>query len=80
MPEKNINEISADMRRLHAKAVEAAQRDNHDYAVTLFCQVLDKEPGFFDARKALRVAQAKKGAGASTGFFKKMMKLTIARF
>ena len=73
MAEKNINEISPDLRRLHSKAVEAAQRDNHDYALTLFCQVLEKEPGFFEARKALRIAQAKKGAGASSGFFKKMM-------
>ncbi len=73
MAEKNINEISPDVRRLHAKAAEAAQRDNWDYAVTLFCQVLEKEPGFFDGRRALRIAQAKKGAGTSTGFFKKMM-------
>ena len=73
MAEKNINEISPEMRRLHAKAAEAAQRDNWDYAMTLFCQVLEREPGFFECRKALRIAQAKKGAGASTGFFKKMM-------
>ncbi len=58
---------------MHTKATEAAQRDNWDYAVTLFCQVLEKEPDFFEGRKALRIAQAKKGAGASTGFFKKMM-------
>ena len=73
MAEKSINEISPDMRRLHTKAVEAAQRDNHDYALTLFCQVLEKEPGFYGCRRALRIAQAKKCAGASTGFFKKMM-------
>ena len=73
MAEKNINDISPEMRRLHAKAAEAAQRDNHDYAVALFCQVLEKEPGFFDCRRSLRIAQANKGAGASSGFFKKMM-------
>ncbi len=58
---------------LFTRAADAAQRDNYDYAMTLFCQVLEREPGFFDARQALRIAQARKGAGASTGFFKKMM-------
>jgi predicted Zn-dependent protease len=73
MAEKHLNELPPDLRRLYAKAVEAAQRDNHDYALTLFCQVLKLEPGMFDARKALRAAQAAKSAGASTGFFKKMI-------
>ena len=73
MPEKLANEIPRDLRMLFIKATEAAQRENYDYALTLFCQVLEKEPGFFEARKALRIAQSKKGAGASTGFFKKMM-------
>ena len=73
MAEKNINEIPPDLRRMHTKAVEAAQRENYDYALALFCQVLEREPGLFACRKALRAAQALKSAGASTGFFKKMM-------
>jgi tetratricopeptide (TPR) repeat protein len=73
MPEKLVNEIPSDLRRLYLKAAEAAQRENPDYAMTLFCQVLEKEPGFFDCRRALRIEQAKKAAGATTGFFKKMM-------
>lgn len=73
MAEKLINEISADARRLYTKASEAAQRENFDYALALFCQVLEKEPGFFECRKALRTAQTLKSAGANTGFFKKMM-------
>jgi len=73
MAEKNLNELSPDLRRLYAKAVEAAQRENFDYATTLFCQVLQKEPGLFEARKALRSAQTQRSAGASTGFFKKMI-------
>jgi predicted Zn-dependent protease len=73
MAEKTINQISADARRLYTKANEAAQRDNNDYAVALYCQVLEKEPGFFECRKALRQAQQKKSAGASGGFFKKML-------
>jgi tetratricopeptide (TPR) repeat protein len=73
MPEKLLNQIPPDLRRLYTKAGEAAQRENPDYAITLFCQILDREPGFFDCRRALRIEQSKKAAGASTGFFKKMM-------
>lgn len=71
MPDKTLNQIPPDLRRLYVKAGEASQRENPDYAMTLFCQVLEKEPGFFDCRRALRLEQAKKAAGATTGFFKK---------
>ena len=73
MPEKLLNQIPPDLRRLYTKAQEAAQRENPDYAMTLFCQILEKEPGFFDCRRALRVEQAKKAAASSSGFFKRMM-------
>src|SRR5471032_3627460 len=73
MAEKTVNEISRDMRALYTKGAEASQRENLDYAIALFCQVLEKEPAFFDCRKALRAAQFKKAGNASTGFFKKMM-------
>ncbi len=76
MAEKKLNELSPDLRRLYAKAVEAAQRENFDYATTLFCQVLKTEPGLFEARKALRATQTARSAGASKGFFKKMMSST----
>jgi len=71
MPEKLVNQIPPDLRRLYIKAQEAAQRENPDYAITLFCQILEKEPGFYDCRRALRLEQAKKAAGQTTGFFKK---------
>ena len=64
MAEKSINEISRDARLLFTKANEAAQRENLDYAITLFNQVLEKEPGFFECRKALRAAQFQKCGGA----------------
>ena len=72
MAEKNINEISREARMLFTKANEAAQRENLDYAIALFNQVLEKEPAFFECRKLLRAAQFKK-AGAGKGFFKKML-------
>ena len=73
MPEKSLNEISRDARELYRKAAEAVQRENLDYAMALFCQVLSKEPGFLDCRKQLRTIQQQKAGTASTGFFKKMM-------
>ena len=73
MPEKLINEIPQDLRRLYTKVGEAVQHENYDYALALCCQVLEKEPGFFECRKTLRSVQARKAAAANKGFFKKMM-------
>src|SRR3974390_3001434 len=72
MAEKNINEISRDARVLLNKANEAAQRENFDYAIALYNQVVEKEPAFFEGRKALRGMQLRK-AGGGGGFFKKML-------
>jgi len=72
MAEKNINEISREARTLYTKAQEAAQRENTDYALALYAQVLEKEPAFYEGRKALRAEQFKK-SGSGGGFFKKMM-------
>jgi len=73
MPEKPISEIAPDSRRLFTKANEAAQRDNTDYAIDLYCQILEKEPGFLECRRLLRAEQQKKAGKGSSGFFKKMM-------
>ncbi|HEY4415828.1 MAG TPA: tetratricopeptide repeat protein [Verrucomicrobiae bacterium] len=73
MPEKTINEISADARRLFTKATEAAQRENADYAIALYCQILEKEPGFIECRRLLRAEQQQKAGAGGGGFFKKMM-------
>lgn len=64
-----MSEITRDVRLLFQKGNDALIRDNFDYAVDLFNQVLQKEPALFDARKALRAAQNKKSGGG--GFFKK---------
>jgi tetratricopeptide (TPR) repeat protein len=72
MVEKSSNEIPRELRMLFTKGNDALQRDNFDYAIDLFNQVLAKEPGLYDCRKALRTAQMLK-AGAGSGFFKKML-------
>jgi tetratricopeptide (TPR) repeat protein len=73
MSEKSSNDIPRDLRALFTKGGEALQRENYDYALALFTQVLEKEPGFLDCRKALRATQQQKAAGKGGGFFKKFV-------
>src|SRR5439155_21460004 len=70
MAEKSVNELPRDLRVLFTKGSEALQRDNFDYAIDLFSQVLAKEPGLYECRKALRTAQFSK-AGERGGLVKK---------
>ena len=70
MAEKSVNEISRDIRAIFQKGNDALLRENYDYAVDLLTQVMEREPAFYEGRKALRAAQAKK-AGGGGGFFKK---------
>ena len=72
MAEKSVNELPRELRVLFTKGNEALQRDNFDYAIDLFNQVLAKAPAVFECRKALRTAQQRK-AGGSGGFFKKIL-------
>lgn len=70
MSEKTINEIPRDLRQFFTKGNDALLRDNFDYAINLYEQVLAREPRFFECRKALRTAQQNKSGGGG-GFFKK---------
>jgi len=71
MAEKTLNDLTRELRGLFTKGSDALQRDNFDYAIDLFNQVLVKEPRLYEVRKALRLAQTKK-AGNGSGFMKKM--------
>ncbi len=73
MPEKPLNAIPRQLRDQYDKAIVAIQRNNLDYAMSILGGVLRVEPGFFDARQALRAAQFKKTGGSQSGFFKKMI-------
>lgn len=73
MPEKSINDIPREVRPLFTKGNDALARENFDYAVDLFTQVLSRDAALFDVRKALRRAQQGKTAAGSSGFFKKML-------
>ncbi|MFO1499596.1 MAG: tetratricopeptide repeat protein [Verrucomicrobiota bacterium] len=72
MPEKSFADLSRPLRELYEKGNAALQRQNWDYAIAIFTQLLQKEPAFYDGREALRACQFKK-AGASTGFFKRIL-------
>lgn len=72
MPEKSLSEIPRPLRELYEKGSIALQRQNLDYAMALFNQVLHKEPAFYDCREALRATQFKKAAGG-TSFFRKVL-------
>ena len=72
MPEKTINEVDRATRELYGKGKVNLQRDNLDYAIAIFGQILLKEPSFYECRESLRAAQLKK-AGAAGGFFKRML-------
>jgi tetratricopeptide (TPR) repeat protein len=72
MAEKSVNDLPRDLRVLFTRGNDALQRDNLDYAIDLFNQVLAREPALYDCRKALRTAQMRK-AGGRGGFFKKIL-------
>jgi tetratricopeptide (TPR) repeat protein len=72
MAEKTANELPRELRLLFTKGNDALARENYDYAIDLFNQVLAKEPAVFDCRKSLRNAQLRK-AGKGAGLFKKML-------
>jgi len=71
MAEKSLNDLTRDMRVLFTRGHDALQRDNFDYAIDLFNQVLAREPGLYECRRELRAAQMRK-AGGGGGFMKKM--------
>ena len=72
MAEKSTNDLPRDLRVLFTKGHEALQRDNFDYAIALFNQVLDREPGLYECRKELRTAQLHK-ASKGSGLFKRIL-------
>jgi tetratricopeptide (TPR) repeat protein len=71
MAEKSLNELPRELRMLFTKGNDAVARENYDYAIDLYNQVLAKEPAVYECRKALRGAQLRK-AGGGGGLFKKM--------
>jgi tetratricopeptide (TPR) repeat protein len=74
MPEKTLNEIASPLREQYEKGLAAIQRHNLDYAISILSQLLQREPGFYECREALRAAQFRK-AGSGKSFLKKVLGL-----
>ena len=72
MAEKELSEIPFAQQDLFEKGVAALKKNNLDYAISLFMTVLRAEPGFYQAREALRATQHKRTAG-KTSFFRKFV-------
>src|SRR5688500_18099796 len=72
MAEKSLSQLPRDLRELYDRGNAAIQKKNYDYAITIYNQVLVREPGFYACREALRSVQFS-NAGAGKGFFKKML-------
>jgi tetratricopeptide (TPR) repeat protein len=71
MAEKSLNDLPRELRMLFTRGSDALSRENYDYAIDLFIQILAKEPTNYDVRKSLRAAQLRK-AGGGGGLLKKL--------
>jgi tetratricopeptide (TPR) repeat protein len=65
MPDKTIDQIDKRVRSLYEKAQGCLERLQFDYAIDMFQNVLVTEPGFLQARRALRATEFKKVGGKS---------------
>ena len=65
MPEKSLKDVPRAVREYYEKGTAALQRNNLDYAIALYKQVLQQEPAFLECRQAMRAAQMKKAARAA---------------
>jgi tetratricopeptide (TPR) repeat protein len=71
MADKNSGNINPRANDFYQKAVQAVERGNLDYAIEMFIQCLNIEPGYTKARRNLRATQMKKTESA--GGFKRML-------
>jgi tetratricopeptide (TPR) repeat protein len=71
MAEKNSSNVNPRANDFYQKAIQAVERGNLDYAIEMFIQCLNIEPGYTKARRNLRATQMKKNESA--GGFKRML-------
>ena len=77
MAEKMANDLLPFWKEQYQKGRIALDKKNYDYAIMLFNQLLDKEPGCVECRQALRITQFRKSEeGGSKGFFKKAFSMS----
>ena len=77
MAEKMANDLLPFWKEQYQKGRIALDKKNYDYAIMLFTQLLDKEPGCVECRQALRITQFRRSEeGGSKGFFKKAFSMS----
>lgn len=77
MAEKKVSDLLPFWKDQYQKGRVALDRKNYDYAMMIFCQLLDQEPGCLDCREALRVTQFRKAEETGQrSFFKKAFGMT----
>ena len=64
---KNFKDVTTGVRAVYQKGVEMIDKRQMDYGIELLKQVVQKEPGFIEARKVLRAAEKEK-TSAMSGF------------
>ena len=55
-----LDSVPKKTRDLFQKAASAMERDNFDYAIDMFLDILELEPKLLEARKLVRAAELKK--------------------
>lgn len=72
MAEKTSSEVAPFCREQFEKGMAAYNRQNYDYAAEILSGLLQLEPGYYEAREALRVTQFKR-IKSDQGFFSKIL-------
>ncbi|HRR29208.1 MAG TPA: hypothetical protein P5270_07570, partial [Victivallales bacterium] len=69
--QKSFKDVSADMKTNYQRALDALQKNNLEYGLMLLKGIVQKEPGFIEAREQLR--KAERTHTAKLGLFAKLM-------
>ena len=67
---KNINSVTSQVREIYQKGLEAAHKNNFEYAIDLLKTAVTLEPGFIDARQELRSIEKKNSDKNKKNFLK----------
>jgi tetratricopeptide (TPR) repeat protein len=73
MAELQLDDAPRKVREMYGKAYAAVERNNLDYAISMFEAVLELEPRLLQARKWLRAAEIRKFKAAGGGAGKHML-------
>ncbi len=76
---KELKDVNSTLRGAFQKAQDVVQKNNIDYGIDLLKALVQREPGFVDARAALRAVEAKKAAQMG-GFAKFIASIKVNKY